>query len=194
MTLPRSIPNITPAKLFSLLPGTYKLSRTLTTSNPAEPSGNCTGIASFTTVENGNPSESAELLYQEKGWFQVKASLPKMQFSKGYIWTLNHDDQAEVPEQISTWFIKPGTENERDYLFHAFSFDHSGRDASINELTLHAKGSHLCVKDMYDTEYWFHLREGRDSSDFNLEGWRMRHVVKGPKKDQLIETDFVKDR
>ena len=120
-----------------------------------------------------------------------------MPFKKGYIWCLNLGAEEEGSEQISSWFIKPGTEMDKDYLFHAFSFvdtiQHDGHSGTI----FHAKGSHLCIKDMYDTEYWFHLQdqdgESTTLSSPTLNGWRMRHVVKGPKKDQIIETTFTKD-
>lgn len=127
---------------------------------------------------------------------EINPSFPKMPFKKGYIWCLNLNAEKEGSEQISSWFIKPGTETDKDYLFHAFSFVDTIQHGD-SETILHAKGSHLCVKDMYDTEYWFHLQnqDGKSTtlSSPTLNRWRMRHVVKGPKKDQIIETTFTKD-
>lgn len=175
------------------------------------------------------------MLYQEQGTFRLDPSLPAMTFTKGYIWRFDESGEKRRG-RISTWFIRPGTEDVRDYLFHEFEFDavavgeeeggagsvgeeggqegEGERDEGLVVRVLHAAGSHLCVNDMYDTEYWFWVRSksGRKGSSSSpgeeIEGsfnepslgseprelvrWRMKHVVRGPKKDQRIETVFTK--
>ena len=90
--------------------------------------------------------------------------------------------------------------DEADYLFHEFDFA-TGDDSSAIKLDgmiieppvpppvtslatelVYARGSHLCVKDMYRSVYAFRITEGTGE----VMSWASRHVVNGPKKNQDI--------
>jgi hypothetical protein len=107
-----------------------------------------------------------------------------------------------------------GDKDERDYIFHELRFDDGGNDGqdgmssddeklaeeidfplSLQEnfpngedggdfTTLTARGDHLCVNDMYHTTYSFRLRG--EGSSAEVVCWASRHVVRGPKKRQVI--------
>ena len=199
--------------LFHCLKGEWKLERRLQSSNAAEPSGRCHGIATLTprkpSLVNGK-SETlspavAEMLYHEQGQFQLQASLPGlamryMNFSRKYVWRLEVWDEGPDPSIISIWFTKPGTDT-LDYFFHNVTKDmetvykeDDDEDGDV-EVLIRGHGNHLCVDDQYETEYAFKL-VGEDKSSgpgaFALEKWRTTHIVKGPKKDQKIETIFTR--
>ena len=102
---------------------------------------------------------------------------------------------------ISLWFTKPGT-TELDYLFHHLDIqlqttERQDSNPRRGKVMVHARGSHLCVQDQYETEYAFIMEEDEDyevetSSQFQLVEWKTVHTVKGPKKDQRIETKFLR--
>ncbi|KAK2754240.1 hypothetical protein FQN54_007119 [Arachnomyces sp. PD_36] len=102
----------------------------------------------------------------------------------------------------------PAADDERDYIFHELRFedrDHrasdiddipseqidfplhlqehiSSRDGDSTILTAH--GHHLCINDIYQTTYSFRLRG--EGSSTEVVRWASRHIVKGPKKKQVI--------
>lgn len=172
--------------------------------NTAEPSGNCTGIATFTPRqpavfvddEGKLQNASKEMLYSEQGDFEMTSTtpgsgIPKFSFSRKYIWRLQ-DDKMERPE-ISIWFVKPGTE-QIDYLFHKFLVQNvtdTAADGSTAS-SVECSGGHLCVEDYYSSTYTFQLdgQAQQNLSDRAITAWNMHHEVQGPKKDQVIETDF----
>ncbi|KAJ5178718.1 hypothetical protein N7492_001928 [Penicillium capsulatum] len=126
---------------------------------------------------------------------------PGMRWTKKYIWRLNSDE-----ERISVWFVKvaPGPE-EADYLFHNFEFidpvEAPGADhvtpptpPTVDEVSeavevVEARGSHLCINDMYRTAYAFRIR----SDTGEVLSWASRHVVHGPKKDQDIINQYRRE-
>ncbi len=187
------------------LQGTWQLSRKLHSMNAAEPSGNCTGTASFTPRqpaifidgEGKLQNASKEMLYSEQGDFEMAGAdnatnLLKFSFSRKYVWRLQ-DENPAVPE-ISIWFVKPGTE-QIDYLFHKFLVQDIAEDkeSGNSSTVVECSGGHLCVEDYYSSTYHFRLgeRSNRNPGNFALVCWSMLHEVRGPKKDQVIETDFV---
>jgi hypothetical protein len=202
--------------LFKSLEGSWNLERKLNSSNVSEPSGQCHGIARFTIPApgpvgrgiqgrgiQGHGDVVGEMLYREEGQFQMQAPapgvhMPYMTFSRNYIWRLN-SAKAEFGEHlISLWFTKPGTE-QLDYLFHILAMDdqtpgqlseHSRQSASV----IRAHGSHLCVEDQYETHYVFRFTDQGDAAEPSLAQWQTIHTVKGPNKDQRIETTFTRDQ
>jgi hypothetical protein len=141
-------------------------------------------------------------------------------------------DADEVNGGVSLWFIKPGSDdNDVDYLFHTLSFSHSGlprpaegepdANADAGIWVVKAKGSHLCVQDMYETEYSFHLRRsrgggeggtkgpdvkgfrdgsrpqrtviGKEQGTWEVDWWEVRHTVRGPRKDQRIWSVYTRN-
>ncbi|KAK5045452.1 hypothetical protein LTR84_009316 [Exophiala bonariae] len=188
--------------LFHNLVGKWSLERKLHSADASEPSGNCTGEATFTITQ---PSPviaddgslqlaDAELLYHEQGEFemtpsaQAQGNVVKFAFSRKYIWRLQ---KAQTAHTISVWFTKPGT-NVIDYLFHKIDIPVRSDDdckIPIQEIVLDGSGGHLCVEDFYSSSYSFHL--SAPSKGSNILSWfRTTHEVRGPKKDQLIETTF----
>lgn len=191
--------------LFHNLRGTWLLDRKLQSADPLAPSGRCSGQATFTPTQ---PSPvlgadgklqlaDAELLYHEHGDFEMATVIPgqsnplKLPFSRKYIWRLRQADQAVT---ISVWFTKPGTDTI-DYLFHQIEIPFSQEDISgtDSEIVLHGTGGHLCVDDFYSSSYTFSLsQKGSESDPVRLSSWTALHEVRGPKKDQIIETNFTK--
>ena len=201
-TLPASV-DASSSLLHSIiqqLPGTWKLDRRLESSNASEPSGRCYGQAVFTTRSPsqifGKPA-SFEMVYHETGEFELSsgasqfAGILKLPFSRKYIWRLNAKESlaAHNTSGVSIWFAKPGS-GELDYLFHDLS------PPTVDGFTnLVVQGDHLCVNDMYNSEYIFHLHRSRRSTsggqeDATLMEWKAKHIVVGPLKNQRIETVF----
>ena len=179
-------------RVFESLTGKWKLERNLHSTNTSEPSGKCYGEASFTSrqpapvlQEDGKLDQAAaELLYHEQGEFELPNSL-KLPFSKKYIWRLNQDFS-----DIGVWFAKSG-DDAVDYLFHKIGIPYedaepTGQSKQFDQI--HGSGGHLCVEDFYNTSYTFTF----DTKDLNVVGWESLHEVRGPNKDQLIFTKFVK--
>ena len=183
--------------IFRQLQGRWKLDRTLKSTNTSEPSGTCYGTASFTlrpVTEISDHNASEELLYEESGDFEIALPVntgytgPRLTFSKKYIWRLSNDQEPN----ISVWFTKPGTD-ELDYLFHEQDLrSASNASTSLVMAAARAHGSHLCVEDMYETDYQYDLMRKTHSEDPELSHWSTSHTVKGPKKDQLITTRFAR--
>lgn len=187
------------SRIWQGLQGTWRLDRKLHSANAAEPSGTCTGTASFTSREpavfKGEDGKlelaSREMLYSEKGEFEMTptsgmANVPRFGFSRKYVWRLQ-DEKADNPT-VTIWFVKPGTETI-DYLFHKIDLRLTGEQRGTVNGTSSVEGSggHLCIEDFYSSVYTFHL--GKEGI---LNGWDMLHEVRGPKKDQIIETAFTK--
>jgi hypothetical protein len=198
------------AHLFKSLEGSWSLERKLNSFNVSEPSGQCQGIARFTIPTPGPIGRGIqvhgdvvrEMLYHEEGQFQMQAPapgvhMPYMTFSRNYIWRLNSANAALGEPLISLWFTKPGAE-QLDYLFHNLVMDdqtpgqlseHSRHGASV----IRAHGSHLCVEDQYETDYTFRFTDQGDAEKPSLVQWQTIHTVKGPNKNQRIETTFTRD-
>ena len=195
--------------LFKSLEGSWKLERRLISSDASEPSGRCHGVGHFTfrpppKVESDiqRYGEVVEMLYHEEGQFQMHAPsvgvrMPNMTFSRNYIWRLNSPGTESRAPLLSLWLTKPGTE-ELDYLFHTLSIDGQAPNQQTDKfqpraLTVRAHGSHLCVEDQYETDYAFKFGTQEDGARLILVQWQTAHTVKGPKKDQRIETTFTRD-
>jgi hypothetical protein len=243
MPPPLPPPNI-PAILLTSLPlygqgQAWHLSRTLSSSRPHEPSGLVTGTAVFTPREPTAEGYAGECVYGEEGEMEVNGGV-KLRFRRGYIWRFNEGKEAGG---VSLWFIKPepgvgsvgGVRGaEVDYLFHELEFlpsdeedeEDGGEEAprrnGADVRDFRAKGHHLCVEDVYDTEYLFRVRwvgkdvaksrengEGKDAGalegkgqgegkigldgGWEVEKWEVRHTVKGPKKDQRLWSVYTRD-
>ncbi|OQV01123.1 hypothetical protein CLAIMM_06530 [Cladophialophora immunda] len=206
MSKPISSSSTLLTRLFQDLAGTWLLNRKLQSADPSEPSGRCSGTATFTKTPSPSPVldadgklhiADAELLYHEQGDFEMMkavgnnlASVPTFTFSRKYIWRLS---RAENAYTISIWFTKPGTETI-DYLFHKIDlpFDNAADSQSELRLVLNGTGGHLCVEDFYNSSYSFTLKRSDANSPFSLFSWTTLHEVLGPKKDQHIETTFIR--
>jgi hypothetical protein len=191
-------------QLFKDLPGTWLLSRKFQSADLTAPSGRCEGKASFTPTEPSPIVDAegklqladAELLYHEQGEFEMTrpgsdetTNVPKFSFSRRYIWRLH---EAKDAYNVSIWFTKPDT-HTIDYLFHKIDIPATQEDelGSGPDLVLHGTGGHLCVDDFYSSSYSFTLAQ-TESDRVTLSTWKTVHEVRGPKKDQVIETSFTK--
>ncbi|KAJ9655205.1 hypothetical protein H2198_005901 [Neophaeococcomyces mojaviensis] len=174
--------------------------------NAAEPSGNCVGTATFTSrqpsifVDGDGKLQNAskEMLYAEKGEFEMMTvnsatNVPRFSFSRKYVWRFQ-EEKAAKPE-ISIWFVKPGTE-QIDYLFHTFHVQNVSKTGDSDNCVVHVEcsGGHLCVEDFYSSNYAFAIHDQPDgeTEESILKSWNMLHEVRGPKKDQVIETTFTR--
>ena len=198
------------ASLFHSLEGSWQLERRLNSANVSEPSGRCHGVAHFTSRP---PSKlggdvrrpgglTQEMLYHEEGQFQMQGPsagvpMPYMTFSRNYVWRIDFPSARAPHPGLSLWFAKPGTE-ELDYLFHGLIVD--GRtSAQCSDIAqegpaiVQAHGSHLCVEDQYETDYTFTFTHRKAGAKLALAQWQTVHTVKGPNKDQRIETIFTRD-
>lgn len=182
------------------LQGSWKLNRKLSSTNAGEPSGECTGFATFSErqptifVDKDGKFQSAkaEMVYTERGEFtmdSIAINGMKFPFSRKYVWRLQDIDSTS-PE-VSVWFVKPGTE-DIDYLFHKFSWQRSVEECRSRIIDF--TGGHLCIEDFYSSQYTFHTERSTsqtsENADTELLQWEMMHEVRGPKKDQLITTQF----
>lgn len=193
------------SRLFQDLSGTWLLNRKLQSANPSEPSGRCEGKATFAktppspfiNADGKLELADVELLYHEQGEFEMSPSASsvatsqpnlKFSFSRKYIWRLT---KAEDAYTISIWFTKPGT-NTLDYLFHKIDIPfHQNHVSDVGEaVVLRGSGGHLCVEDFYSSSYTFKLSQ-KQPGGASLSSWSTMHEVRGPKKDQIIETTFT---
>ncbi len=101
------------------------------------------------------------LSYREEGIFETPYG-DNLHFYREYMYVLND-------EEINIYFA---SHQKKQHLFHTLSFLPHKNSCSAS--------THLCGKDLYAPTYTF-LNEG----SFTLE-----YVVKGPKKDLVIQTFF----
>ncbi|KKK13652.1 hypothetical protein P175DRAFT_0433134 [Aspergillus ochraceoroseus IBT 24754] len=194
----------------------WTLLRTLKSDNPLDIQGELRGTAIFTAASpassssNSNaikPSEASletrDMVYHEEGDMPAQLGVG-LRWTKKYIWRISESGP------ISVWFVKVGSDDEPDYLFHEFEFSSSspasdqqgqgeGPRAEETFVTppvppvvegsslsptkvITAHGNHLCINDMYRTAYAFRVHE----ESGQVVSWASRHVVKGPKKNQDI--------
>ncbi len=194
--------------LFHNLSGTWLLHRKLHSADASEPAGRCSGKATFTKTPTPSPVvdakgklhlADAEFLYHEQGEFEMMTApqieagkVPVFSFSRKYIWRLQTTENASGT--ISIWFTKPGTDTI-DYLFHNIDLpvDQDEPCPTKHKRVLHGTGGHVCVDDFYSSSYSFTLSQKEDDDpSLSLSSWTTLHEVRGPKKDQIIETTFIK--
>lgn len=199
-------PAIMPRQLFSLFSSLsisrWSLTRTLHSDNPMDIHGEIHGKATFApkpqhSTSNG-PNQESDMVYQEEGEMPktLGMGMAGLRWSKRYMWRLSG-------RRMSVWFVKTGDE-EADYLFHEFDFNPMDKIDAPAEVTaplppmpsitgettvLTARGSHLCINDMYRTAYAFRIRPETGQ----VLSWSSRHVVKGPKKDQDIVNIYQRE-
>ncbi|RMZ86818.1 hypothetical protein DV736_g5956, partial [Chaetothyriales sp. CBS 134916] len=185
-------------RLFDSLAGKWILLRELQSTDTSEPSGFCHGTACFTPREpspvineDGKlDTATAELLYEEEGQLEVSLTV-KFAFSRKYIWRKNREADTCT---ISVWFTKPGTESI-NYLFHKINVD-PGKTTKPERgtvLAVEGCGGHLCVEDFYHSRYTFYLSgKGEDEAEALFSSFQTVHEVRGPKKDQIITTQFTR--
>ncbi|KAF3910403.1 hypothetical protein ABW20_dc0103584 [Dactylellina cionopaga] len=176
--------------IFRSLLGEWRLERELISRRSEQPSGWFRGTAKFliragtadgreaefAKNESENGDNGLEYLYIEEGEFSDESRGLKFNATRRYVWRY-----TEKNDKLSVWFNKTATGDERkaDYLFHEIDIikptGEGGQDG------WKAKGSHLCVEDMYNVQYNFKFQA------VNLKEWRITYTVDGPKKDYTID-------
>jgi len=172
--------------IFDSLAGTWTLHRRLTSQLPGYPCGKFTGTASF-TPHPALAETGSSYLYHETGELQTDSGLV-LRANQKYIY---HHDTAN--DKVAIWFVKPrddeanrpGTaaDDEADYLYMELEM---GLDATLGGWT--GRGDHLCEMDFYQGFFdWRVVQAGDEMRRFGIQ-----YKVKGPHKDYLSETAYVK--
>lgn len=164
---------------FRAMQGRWTIHRRLESAVASFSSGVFEGIAHFhprlpSTGVNDDQYDF-EYLYTENGTLTTSsgASIPA---NRRYVYRYR-----EVDDQITVWFVKPDGLTV-DYLFHGLEFSFMN-SAKSNEHCV-AKADHLCINDMYKTQYEFGFR------GISLSKFKMIHNVKGPQKDYTSDTSY----
>jgi hypothetical protein len=165
---------------FRALQGDWTIHRRIDSKRGGFPSGTLSGTASFhpraPTPDRSGQIFDFEYLYIESGTFTF-ATGQSMTASRRYVYRY-----AEAEDKLSVWFVKPERNLEVDYLFHNLHFvppkEAEGEGACV------AKADHLCVEDMYWTDYRLPLK------GIALHTFETTHKVKGPSKDYVSRTEY----
>ncbi|KAK4506949.1 hypothetical protein PRZ48_000682 [Zasmidium cellare] len=165
---------------FRALQGNWNIHRTIDSALSSFPSGTLEGEASFhprtPTADASGLSFDFEYLYIESGvlFLSNGASMPA---KRRYVYRY-----SEQRDELSVWFVKPDSDLEVDYLFHNFAF--VAPSEADKQGACVAKADHLCVEDMYTTEYRLPL------SGISLHKFETIHTVRGPSKDYISKTQY----
>jgi hypothetical protein len=108
------------------------------------------------------------LRYQETGIFEINNI--SHNFFRNYEYVLQTDDNV-----IPVYFVE---NDHRANLFHAINLD------ICDEEFIAANAEHLCINDQYKVQYKFFRN--------NDEKFEIRYEVKGPAKDYVIVTTYLR--
>ena len=106
--------------------------------------------------------------HREQGNLNLAVSTSSLEVNRQYLYDFVGDLKTDV------FFFTPSNKDEHLKFFHSLEFKENDKD---NTMTAHA--DHLCIKDLYQVE----MRLDEDT-------FEMRWAVKGPRKDNLIITNF----
>jgi cation diffusion facilitator CzcD-associated flavoprotein CzcO len=187
---------IAPA-VFRALHGHWKLERLITSKLPNYPSGVFTGSATFSPrlsaiSDMSFSSEIDEYLYEEEGTLRLEHTSTELEARKSYVYrlvSLQQGTREGETHRIDVFLTKPGGGGAVDNFFHSISFVDpvvETIEKDRGEKIWKAKGEHLCVGDMYKSEYWFNF-EGAQISSFGF-AWD----VHGPQKNYCAVSEFVR--
>ena len=164
---------------FRALQGEWQINRRIV-SEDRNFSGTLSGHASFhprfPTPDRSGEAFDLEHLYVESGTFRSASGL-EMKATRRYVYRY-----SEAKDQLSVWFVKPDDDLVVDYLFHALDFVSPAVAREAGACI--AKADHLCVEDMYWTEYRLPLQA------IALHEFEIKHRVKGPNKDYVATTQY----
>jgi hypothetical protein len=173
-----------PRAVFRALHGTWTIHRRITSTKGSYPSGVFAGTANFhprfPTPDKSGAKFDLEYLYIETGTFTPSTSNTPITASRRYVYRY-----SEAKKELSVWFVKPDRNLEVDYLFHNLAF--ASPEEAREEGASVAKADHLCIKDMYDTQYRFPMK------GIALHRFQCTHTVKGPSKDYVALTDYRRE-
>lgn len=165
---------------FRALQGNWKIRRTINSALSSFPSGTLEGEASFhprsPTADSSGMSFDLEYLYIESGVLSLSNGA-SMTAKRRYVYRY-----SEQRDELSVWFVKPDSDLEVDYLFHNLAFVPPSEAQKQGACV--AKADHLCVEDMYTTEYRLPM------SGISLHKFETIHTVRGPSKDYISTTQY----
>lgn len=168
--------------VFRALQGHWAMHRTIESALPSFPSGVVDGVASFhpraPTLDESGQEFDLEYLYVESGTLTLSNGA-SMTVRKRYVYRY-----SEANDELSAWFVKPNNDLEVDYRFHNFCF--VPPEEAQNSGACIARADHLCVKDMYWTEYRLPMK------GISLHDFETKHTVKGPHKDYVSNTKYTR--
>ncbi|KAK3711369.1 hypothetical protein LTR37_009749 [Vermiconidia calcicola] len=173
-----------PRAAMRAMQGHWNINRRIESARSTFPSGTLEGTASFhprmPTLDKSGTTFDLEYLYVESGTFTTTTGF-SMTASRRYVYRY-----SEAEDSLSVWFVKPDNNLEVDYLFHNLEFvkPKEARKAGASV----AKADHLCVDDMYWTEYRLPLK------GVTLPEFEIKHTVKGPDKDYVATTRYQRQR
>jgi hypothetical protein len=160
--------------------GNWTIERKIDSAIATFPSGILEGTATFhprvPTSDKSGKSFDLEYLYVESGTFTMSTG-HTMTASRRYVYRY-----SEADDTLSVWFVKPDNPLEVDYLFHDLTFVKPAEAREAGACV--AKADHLCVEDMYWTEYRLPLK------GIALTQFEVKHTVKGPEKDYIATTKY----
>ncbi|KAK0282424.1 hypothetical protein LTR35_006891 [Friedmanniomyces endolithicus] len=160
--------------------GNWNISRKIESKDPAY-SGTLQGQASFhprfPTADKSSRVADLEFVYVESGDFASSATGLTMSARRRYVYRY-----SEADDQLSVWFVKPDKDLEVDYLFHDLTFVPPAEARKAGACI--AKADHLCVDDMYWTQYTLPMEA------IVLRKFEIKHMVKGPQKNYVATTQF----
>ncbi|SMY19427.1 unnamed protein product [Zymoseptoria tritici ST99CH_1A5] len=169
-----------PRATFLALQGDWDIHRTIKSALPSFPSGVLDGTASFhpraPTKDKTGMTFDLEYLYIESGTL-VLSNGASMTARRRYVYRY-----SEAKDTLSVWFVKPDNNLEVDYPFHDLEFVKPAEAAKEGACV--AKADHLCVDDMYWTQYRFPFK------GISLLKFENTHTVRGPNKDYVATTSF----
>lgn len=171
-----------PRAAFRALHGHWNIKRRIESVVPTFPSGTLEGEASFyprvPTSDASGRVFDLEYLYIEAGTFTTSTGY-SMKASRRYVYRY-----FEAEDELSVWFVKPDKNLEVDYLFHNLQFVQPAEARPAGASV--AKADHLCVKDMYWTQYRLPL------TGVALREFEVKHTVKGPEKDYVATAEYTR--
>ena len=173
-----------PRAAFRAMHGNWNIRRRIESAISTFPSGTLEGTASFhlrfPTPDKSGKSFDLEYLYVESGAFTTSTGY-SMTASRRYVYRY-----SEAEDTLSVWFVKPSNNLEVDYLFH--NLDFVKPEEARKEGASIAKADHLCVDDMYWTQYRLPMK-GIALREFQIE-----HIVQGPEKDYVATTWYERPK
>ncbi|KAK5120220.1 hypothetical protein LTR85_006426 [Meristemomyces frigidus] len=164
---------------FRAMQGDWVISRRIV-SKDQNFSGILEGQASFhprfPTPDRSGKIFDLEYVYIESGTFKSATGM-EMRASRRYVYRY-----SEANDELSVWFVKPDRDLEVDYLFHGLQFLRPAEARKADACV--AKADHLCVEDMYWTQYTLPLK------GIALRSFEIKHTVRGPSKDYVATTQY----
>lgn len=193
-----------PATLFHTLPThPWAFTRTLRSALPTHPSGTVTGTATFTPCALP-PSSPPTLLYAEQGAFTTTTGLT-FGVRRKYVYQLTSDTDTGAPYITVRFFDDAGMSREdgagvgeRGEAVGGL-FVEMGALAGVDgdgdgdgDVVLQAgnREQHLCGEDLYTARWRVGggLVGGKGGA-----WWEVRYDAKGPRKDYVSETRYVRE-